>query len=147
MEQLNIPNDALVLVGDGRRALFLRNKGTPRNLDLVVESELSQENPPTREQGTDRPGRKPGSDGVSRFAIDETDWHHQAEQRFAAEIAETLYEMGHDQKFGALVIVAPPRMLGDLRAAFHPEVTQRIVAEIPKDLVSHPVQELRNLLS
>ncbi len=147
MTQLHISKNALVLVGDGRRALFLRNKGTPREVELIVERELRQDNPPTREQGTDRPGRKYGTDGVSRSAVGETDWHDLAEERFAVEIAATLYEMGHAQQFDELVVVAPPKMLGDLRAAFHPEVAQCIVAEVPKDLTTHPIPELAKVLS
>jgi protein required for attachment to host cells len=144
---VHIPRNALVLVGDGRKALFLRNKGTPNAVELIVERELRQDNPPTREQGTDRPGRKHGADGVSRSAIEETDWHDRAEEHFAAQIAETLYEMEHAQKFNELVVVAAPRFLGNLRDAFHPEVTQCVVAEVPKDLTSHPVPELAKVLS
>jgi protein required for attachment to host cells len=147
MTQVHIPQNALVLVGDGRKALFLRNKGTPREVELIVERELHQENPPTHEQGTDRPGRKSGVDGASRSAVDQTDWHDQAEERFAAEIAETLYQMEHAHQFNELVVVAPPKMLGDLRAAFHPEVAHCVVAEVPKDLTSHPIPELSRLLS
>jgi protein required for attachment to host cells len=55
--------------------------------------------------------------------------------------------MGHAQRFQALVVVAPPRMLGDLRAALHPEVAQRVVGEVPKDLLSHSIPELTRLLS
>jgi protein required for attachment to host cells len=144
---MNIPTDALIFIGDGRKALFLRNTGTPADLSLSVESEMEQDNPPMREQGTDRPGRKHGADGVSRSAIEEPDQHERAEEKFAARIAETLYQMGHAQKYQALVLVAPPKMLGDLRAALHPEVIQRIVAEVPKDLVFHPLPELKQLLS
>jgi protein required for attachment to host cells len=147
MTQVHIPRNALVLVGDGKKALFLRNKGSPREVELIVERELQQDNPPTREQGTDRPGRKFGSDGVSRSAIESTDWHDRAEEHFATLVADTLYEMEHAHQFDELVIVAPPKMLGDLRAAFHPEVAQCIVAEVPKDLTSHPVPELARVLS
>ncbi len=146
MTEVHIPSNALVLIGDGKRARFLRNRGTPRRVELIVERELSQENPPTREQGTDKPGRYLGSDGVSRSAMEQTDWHQLAEQRFAAEVAETLYQMGHAHQFRDLVVVAPPKMLGDLRAAFHPEVSERIVAEVPKDLTMHPVPELARVL-
>jgi protein required for attachment to host cells len=147
MTQVHIPQDALVLVGDGRKALFLRNRGTPREVELVVERELQQANPATHEQGTDRPGRKPGVDGASHSAIEQTDWHQRAEERFAVRIAETLYQMEHAHEFNELVVVAPPKMLGDLRAAFHPEVAHCVIAEVPKDLTSHPVPELGRLLS
>lgn len=147
MTDVHIPRDALVLVGDGRKALFLRNKGTAREVELIVERELQQVNPATHEQGTDRPGRKPGADGFSRSAIEQTDWHTQAEERFAVRIAEALYEMEHSHQFNELVVVAPPKMLGNLRTAFHPEVANCVVAEVPKDLTSHPITELGRLLS
>jgi protein required for attachment to host cells len=147
MTEVSIPHNALVLVGDGSRAMFLRNTGTIANVELVVEREFGIDNPPTREQGTDRPGRMHGSDGVSRSAIEPTDWHQRAEQQFAARIADDLYKLGHAQDFSALVVVAPPRMLGDLRAVLHEEVKQRIVAEVAKDLTGHPLPEIRRLLS
>ena len=110
MTQVHIPSNALVLVGDGSKALFLRNKGTPRAVELVVERELQQDNPATHELGTDRPGRNHGTDGNARSAIEETDWHERAEERFATEVAETLYAMEHAHQFDELVIVAPPKM-------------------------------------
>jgi protein required for attachment to host cells len=147
MTQVNIPTGALVLVGDGRKALFLRNRGNPQRVELITERVLEQKNPPTREQGTDQPGRYLGSDGVSRSAMEETDWHQLAEQRFAVEVAEELYRSAHVNGFEELVVVAPPKVLGNLRAAFHKEVADRVVAEVPKDLTSHPVPEVARLLS
>ena len=147
MASVHVPANALVMVGDGRKALFLRNLGTPREIELITESEIKQDNPATREQGSDRPGRYLGADGVSRSAYEETDWHQQAEQQFAVRIAETLYDMAHRHRFEELVLVAPPKMLGDLRAALHAEVSDCIVAEVPKDLTSNPVPEIARLLS
>jgi protein required for attachment to host cells len=147
MENVHIPASALVLVSDGRRARFLRNKGTPRNPQLILERHLECENPPTREQGTDRAGQFKGPTGGRPSALDQTDWHSQAEERFAAEIADALYEMGHAHQFHELVMVAPPKMLGDLRAKLHPEVADTLIAEVPKDLTNHPIPELGRLLS
>ena len=147
MNEVHIPSGALVLISDGKRARFLRNKGKPGRIELVTEREVEQENPATREQGTDRPGRYPGSDGVSRNAVEQTDWHQLAEERFAAEIADTLYRMGHAHEFMDLVVVAPPKTLGTLRSAFHPEVAGRVVAEVAKDLTSHSVANVAKLLS
>jgi protein required for attachment to host cells len=147
MNEVRIPADALVLVADGRRARFLRNTGTPQQLKFAIENATEQDNPPTREQGSDRPGRYPGADGVSRSAVEQTDWHQLAEERFAAGIAERLYPLAHARAFDTLVVIAPPKVLGNLRAAFHPEVTARVVAEIGKDLTAVPVAELEKLLS
>ena len=61
-----ISHNALVLIGDGQKALFLRNKGTAHQVRLEVEQVLEQDNPATREQGTDRPGRSVASVGTAR---------------------------------------------------------------------------------
>jgi len=143
----HIPHKSLVLVGDGQKALFLRNRGNPRHVDLVVERILEQDNPATREQGTDRPGRSIASLGVARSAMEEVDWHHIAKERFANEIAKALYRHAHANLFERLVIIAPPKILGKLRKAFHPEVVDRIAAEIPKELTSHPVSEIEKLVA
>lgn len=142
---VEIPAGALVMIGDGRRALFLRNAGTRRQVELVTERVLTIDNPPTREQGSDRPGRFMKSDGVNRSAMEQTDWHQLAEDRFAVQIAATLQQMIHAHQFMKLVVIAPPRMLGSLRAAFHPEVTAHIIAEAAKDLAARSIPELTEL--
>lgn len=147
MDPVQIPTNALVLVSDGRRARLMRNQGTPRKPQLIVEHSLEQVNPATREQGTDRPGRKHESMGNSRSAVEQTDWHQLQEERFAAEIAEMLYKLGHAGRYEELVVVAPPRMLGDLRAKFHREVSDAVVAEVPKDLTTYTVPEIGKMLS
>ena len=147
MEPVHISSNALVLVSDGRRALLLRNQGTPANPELITEQAIDQVNPDTHEQGTDQPGRKHGTDGVSRSAIEQTDWHQQQEERFAADLAELLYKLGHEGNYEELVVVAPPKMLGDLRKKFHPEVAGTIIAEVPKDLTGYSVPEISRLLS
>ena len=53
----NIPHSSLVFVGDGRKALFLRNEGDEKFPNLKTERVFVDDNPPTHEQGTDRPGR------------------------------------------------------------------------------------------
>ena len=144
---MNIPNQALVVVGDGEKALFLRNTGSPQEIKLEVENIFGHDNPATHEQGTDKPGRTAASAGTARSALEETDWHRLGEERFAAEIAATLYRLAHANKFEALVVVAPPRVLGNLRKAFHKEVVDRIIAELPKELTSHTVSDIERLLT
>jgi len=54
---LKIPHDAFVFVGDGRKAMFLRNEGDAMFPYLKTERVFVDENPPSHEQGTERPGR------------------------------------------------------------------------------------------
>jgi len=50
------------------------------------------------------------------------------------------------KKVPALIVVAPPRTLADLRSAFHADVQARIVAEINKDLTKHPIGDIEKHL-
>ncbi|MGZ8993020.1 MAG: host attachment family protein [Burkholderiaceae bacterium] len=147
MNKLKVPSEALVVVGDGDKALFLRNKGGPQDIKLEVEHILGHDNPATHEQGTDKPGRAFQSAGTARSAMEETDWHQLGEDRFAVDIADTLYRLAHANKFEALIVVAPPKVLGTLRKAFHKEVVDRITGELPKDLTSHPIPDIEKLLT
>ena len=148
MADFLIHNKALILVGDGRKALFLRNRGTPKALDLAVEQILgSPYNPSTREQGSDRPGRVMQSVGSARSAVEQTDWHTLEEQKFAGIIAEALYRATLENVFTELVIVAPPKILGALRQSFHKQVSDRIHGEVTKTLTSVPVGEIQRLLA
>ncbi|HEY6924592.1 MAG TPA: host attachment family protein [Steroidobacteraceae bacterium] len=147
MIEVQVPTGALVFVGDGRKALFLRNKGAPTHVELSVERVLQHEDAPTREQGTDRPGRYQGSDGVSKSAFEEVDWHQLAEDRFAAEIGGALNRLAYENRFHHLILVAPPKVLGAVRTHLNKETSARVVAEVPKDLTSHPVPEIARTLS
>ena len=147
MNLVRIHNKAWVLVGDGRKALFLRNEGDEKFLNLKTEQVLVDQNPPTREQGSDQPGRAFASVGSRRSAVEEADWHVLEEQRFAHEVAAALQRIVRDRKVKALVVVAPPKTLAELRKAFHSEVKNRIVAEIDKDLTKQPVYEIEKHLA
>ena len=142
-----ISHNALVLIGDGQKALFLRNKCTAHQVRLEVEQVLQQDNPATREQGTDRPGRSASSVGTARSAVEEVDWHHIAKERFAGDVAEALYRHAHENRFDKLVVIAPAKILGNLRKAFHAEVTDKIVGEIAKELTSHPIPQIERLVA
>jgi len=136
-----------IVVGDGRKALFFTNEGDEKFPNLQTMNVLEQDNPPTHEQGTDRPGRSHASVGPGRSAVGQTDWHQLEEDRFAHTISDVLYKEAHKQAFDRVVIVAPPRTLGEIRKSLHPEVTQRVVAELDKDLTNMPPYEIEKALA
>ena len=56
-------------------------------------------NPPTHEQGTDKPGRAYASAGGSRRSgIEGTDWHDLEEHKFARDVAAALETAGARQQ-------------------------------------------------
>ncbi|MTV31158.1 host attachment protein [Rhodoblastus acidophilus] len=139
--KLAVPHDAFVFVGDGRKALFLRNEGDEVYANFVTERVLADEpNPATREQGSDRPGRV--SSGSARSAVETTDWHDIEEHKFAQHAAAALETVVRERDAPALVIAAPARTLADVRKALHDDVKARIIAEIDKDFTKMPVWEI-----
>ena len=68
-----LSNKCWVLVADGARALVLRNDGDAEYPNLKLVRTYGQENPATRKQGTDRPGRTHESVGSGRSAMEPPD--------------------------------------------------------------------------
>jgi protein required for attachment to host cells len=135
-----------VLVADSEKALILANRGNGNPPDLRVLRKTEQDNPPDREQGTDRPGRTQSSHGPGNDAYDETDWHALGKERFAGDLADLLYRHAHASSFDELVIIAAPDVLGNLRKVLHKEVVDRVIAEIPKGLTQMPLDQLEKRL-
>ncbi|ESZ22198.1 MULTISPECIES: baeRF12 domain-containing protein [unclassified Mesorhizobium] len=146
MNNLKLKRGLWVVVADGEKALFLENRGDTQYPDLQVVQEMEQENPATREQGSDRPGRYSDGPSVHRSAVEDTDWHRLGKERFADEIAERLYKLAHRGAFKEMVLIAPPQVLGDMRRKLHKEVAEKITVEIPKTLTNHTIVDIENLL-
>lgn len=145
MSGVKLPHKAWVLVGDGRKALVLRNEGDDIFPNLKAVSVFKDEaNPATALHGTDRPGRAVEHLSGRRSGVEQTDWHEIAEQRFAHNVAASLCDREND--IDALVVVAPPKTLAELREAFSDGLKRKVVAEVNKDLTKHPVHEIERLL-
>ncbi|MBV8664163.1 MAG: host attachment protein [Hyphomicrobiales bacterium] len=148
MTKFALPHGAYVFVGDGRKALFLRNDGDQVFPNLATERVLVDENPPTHDQGTDQPGRTFASaHSTRRSAMETPDWHEIEEHRFAIRVAAALEELVRSRGAPALLVVAPPTTLADLRRALHDDVKARLIGEIDKDLTNIPVWEIEKRLA
>ncbi len=141
-----IKNGTWVVVADGEKALFLRNvtDGEDPNLEVIRKEE--QDNPKDIEQSANRPGRVGQSANSGKSAYDDTDWHELAKERFAADLADILYERVHKGKFDSIILVASPNVLGELRDKLHQEVKDKVVGEIPKTLTNHPIKEIEDIV-
>ena len=131
-----------VVVADSEKALFLRNVTDAETPNLRVVETAAQANPPDREQGESAPGRRADVGAGQRSAMEQTDWHELAKDRFAHDLAERLYALAHRGAFERLVIVAGPRVLGALRGQLHKEVAARVIAEVGESLTHLPVGEI-----
>ena len=143
---MHLPHNSVVLVADGRKMLFLRNEGDNDYPNLVVENAQEQDNPATRDQATDSAGRASSPQGGVQSSVEPTDFHQIEEDRFAADAAEFLKTGALKNRYDSLIVVAPPKTLGELRKHYHKEVTSRLKGELDKDLTGHPIKDIEKAL-
>jgi protein required for attachment to host cells len=144
---IRLPYRTVVFVGDGCKALVLLNEGDGLRPRLKVQQAFEDENPPTHEQGSDKPGRALFGVESNRSAMEQTDWHDIRKHRFARTVAVALDRLLRELQTERLVIVAPPRTLADLRRSFSPTVQKSIVAELAKDLTGLSVSDISQYLA
>jgi protein required for attachment to host cells len=147
MSSIAVHHNAWVLIGDGRRALFFVNQGDAELLDLRVIETRIDKNPATRDQGSDAPGRNFASKGGVRSALDNTDWHEVEEERFARHMAQKINQEAESGALPEIVIIAPPRTLGEIRKELSIKAQSKISGEIAKDLTRHPVSDIEKSLA
>jgi protein required for attachment to host cells len=132
-----------ILVADGGRARILETTGKRQEVHAVVGSESRLDNPPSRELGRDAPGRVYESVGSTRHAVEpRRDPHKALEALFASQLATMLADYSARESFDRLIVVAPATMLGNLRKMIQPQVREKIIAEIDKDLTRVPNNEI-----
>lgn len=145
---MQIDHETWIVVADGAKFLLLRNAGDRDFINLEVVAHESDATAPARALSSDRAGRRydatrPATGGgvrpSGRSAMEETDWHRVAEDRFAEEIAARLRRWASDGRFQRLVVVAAPRTLGALRKSYGDDLARRVTAEIDKDLTNLPL--------
>lgn len=134
-----------ILIADGAKARILERLA-PQGALLPVsdrcfsESEARQ---PTRDIGADRPGRVHESADTARHAMaPRVDWHQFAKEQFAKSVADALEDAAKRKKYEALIIVAPPQTLGDLRGALGQHAKALLDQEVGKDLTNLPDHEI-----
>ena len=141
-----LPHQALVMVADGKKLLFLRNHGDQNQIDLRTEAHDFRHDRKNREIKSDAPGVQGQRWGDGRPAMGETDFHQQEEDRWAKDAAEELKKRALRNDYDALAIVAPPRILGVLRKELHKEVEKRVVLTANKEMTDRPIPDIEELL-
>lgn len=131
------PNRTWIVIADGARARILQNDGPGKGLSTVTPEDLTIPHPPTREVGTDKPGRVHDRFGPGRHSmVARVDWHNFEKERFARDLAAQLNRAANERAFDRLVLVAPPKTLGALRSTLDKKVSGMIHGELDKDLTN-----------
>jgi protein required for attachment to host cells len=141
-----IPHGALVLVADGRKTLFLRNHGDSDMIDLRTEAHDERADPMDRDIKTDAPGAQSPSVGFGRDTMEEADFHQQGEDRWIRDAAEEVNRRALTNDFDALVVVVPPKALGQFRKKLHKEAERRLILTVNKEMTDRPIPDIEELL-
>ena len=143
---MTLPHNALVLVADGRKLLFLRNQGDDAQIDLRTEAHDERQDLKDSELRTDAPGTVQQSAGYGHSTYAETDFHQHEEDRWIKDAAAEINKRALANDFDALVIVAPPKSLGLIRKELHKEAEKRVVATINKEMSGRPIPDIEALI-
>jgi protein required for attachment to host cells len=127
-----IPHNALVVVADGVGARLFRNKGQDFTVSLVADGVFK----PTGLNNAGPAGHRPPESSAQ-----ETD-----EATFAKQLAQELYRRAHSGDFEALVLIADPQTLGQIRPSLHKEVRDRLVFDLHKTLTKSPIADIEKAL-
>ncbi|HYU95063.1 MAG TPA: host attachment family protein [Sphingomicrobium sp.] len=143
---MSLPHNALVLVADGRKMLFFRNRGDENQIDLRTEAHDARTDRKNRDLRTDAPGTTQQSFGYGHSTYEETDFQQQEEDRWIKDAADELKTRVLRGDFEALAIIAPPKALGVLKKCLHKEVERRLVCAVNKEMSGRPVPDIETLL-
>jgi protein required for attachment to host cells len=146
MNNSKIRNGDWIVVCDGRKALILENRGDSVFPNLHTLEVREHADLPSRELKTDRPGRVHESVGAARSAVDQSNPHAAAEDRFLMELAHHLDTARARSKARRILLVAAPRALGLFRKAMSPALSKQILKEIDQDWVNMPIAEMEKRL-
>jgi protein required for attachment to host cells len=121
------------VIADGGRARFVERDegGEFRTVSSFVASELHKR---AHDLGLDRPPRTKESASPARHAIEpRRDLHQAAKEDFVKLVAGQLEEE-HKRGFDGLVLVAPSRVLTELKDNLSNQMAKLVVNDLQKDL-------------
>ena len=126
----SVPQNALIVIADGAHISYFRNVANSGIKLEKVEMPASE----TEHQG-------------ARSLPTETSPREKSEATFANNLAEDLYRHVHKGGIDAIILVADPQTLGQIRPSLHPEVKSRICGELHKTLTKSSVSEIQDILA
>lgn len=127
-----------ILVCDGARGRIFTQPRPLEPLSVVSSAEHPESHGHTRDLGSDKPGRTQDSShsGARHSMAPRVDWHAFEKTRFAQEMAAVVEKAATAKAFDQLILVAPPRVLGDLRQALGSQAAALLAGDLDKDLTN-----------
>lgn len=131
-----------IIIADGEHARFVQ-PDADNTLRTVSSLNSASAHQRSRDIGTDRPGRAFESGTTARHAVGPRhDLHAMEQERFVRLVGEQINAASGRDEFDELLLVAPPRVLHELREALDAVTRTKLVGTLEKDLVKTPDHEL-----
>jgi protein required for attachment to host cells len=134
----------IVLADHAHARIYEVADDTPLHPIAQLENAAGQS--AARDLGSDKPGRKSNIFGHRHALGAGEDPKEHAGNVFAHEIAEYLNAERRKDRFDALVLAMPPRVLGLVRKSLDVGSARMVEREIHKDLMHHTEAQLDELL-
>lgn len=137
----------IVVAESARAKIFSRARvgGTLREIAALSHPESRLHDTALTSDG---PGRSFDSYGEGRHGMEQaSDPQHREAQAFAREIARHLDHGRNERSYDALVLIAPPKFLGLLRATLDKPARELVLAEINKNLVEADLETVEHQIS
>jgi protein required for attachment to host cells len=131
-----------ILVADGKRGMIYSHDGPGQGIVAVPGMKFETELHASRDIVSDKPGRVQESGYSARHSVERVDYHRLEKAHFAQELAKRLDAALEEGKCQRLVLVAPPRALGDLRQALAPKSRSAVTGELDKDLTQAKLPDI-----
>lgn len=130
-----------IVVADKKACRIYHSDETLERFGLVRVLENVQVHPDVAELGGRGATRSAPGGAQSRFER-HTDPEDAERSRFAHTVAHAIEEAHGRKDWERLILVAPPKLLGDLRARLTEAVARHVVASIDHELMHVPEGEL-----
>jgi len=143
------PKKTWIVIADGMHARIFQQdrRGAPLMPALDHEMIDPAAHSFSRDLKSDAPGRTFDGAGGRHAMEPRTDPKTHEKQIFARRVAALVNEAASRRTFDQLVLVAPPKTLGELRTQLGDLAKKLIIGEIDRDLVKTPTPDLPKHLS
>lgn len=132
---MQLPIGATVAVMDGERFNLFRNSGDEANPKLSAVAHTAIDD--------DHKGASAGHQSSSA----NPDGGQSDEDGFSVGAAEFLNKQVLEGKIEALIVIAPPRALGELRKHYHKALSAVLHGEIAKELTGHDTADIERAIA
>lgn len=133
---MQLAHGTIVAVADGEKFVLFRNEGSDATPHLAAIG--------TPGVGDEDPISSGGRHHSSAANPDDAQL---VEDGHAGAVAAVLNTMALAGEIDALVVIAPPRTLGELRKHWHKALAAKLVAEVGKEMTGASVAEIAAMLA